>query len=170
MAIILKEAGLLDRTQIYATDLDEAVLEQASRGVYPIDRVQEYTANYHEAGGAESFADYYMARYDSVIMDAILRDRVVFSTHNLVTDGAFGEMDVIFCRNVLIYFDRELQDRVVRLFLDSLSERGFLCLGSKESIRFATCAHEFERFHSEEKIYRKKPLTTPGGDSDAPAA
>ncbi|MCP4689065.1 MAG: protein-glutamate O-methyltransferase CheR, partial [Desulfobacterales bacterium] len=109
------------------------------------------------AGGLESFADYYTARYDYVIMDRSLKKNILFSDHNLVTDGVFGEMDVIVCRNVLIYFNRELQNRVLTLFLDSLGERGFLCLGSKESIRLSKCTDHFEDLDKLEKIYRMKP-------------
>ncbi|MCP4695055.1 MAG: protein-glutamate O-methyltransferase CheR, partial [Desulfobacterales bacterium] len=128
MAILLKEEGLYENARIYATDFNEEVLLKAKEAIYPIDRLKDYTRNYKAAGGLESFADYYTARYDYVIMDRSLKKNILFSDHNLVTDGVFGEMDVIVCRNVLIYFNRELQNRVLTLFLDSLGERGFLCL------------------------------------------
>ncbi len=155
MAILLREAGLLERTRIYATDMSESVVQEASKGVFPLARIREYTASYQQAGGTESFADYYTARYDSAIINASLRARVVFSTHNLVTDGVFGEMDVVVCRNVLIYFDRTLQHRAVQLFADSLREGGLLCIGAQESIRFARSAQLFENFEPGEKICRK---------------
>jgi len=155
MAILLREAGLYDRAQIYATDFNEVVLAQAREGIFPINRIREYTANYQAAGGAESFANYYVARYDSAIMDKSLRDNVVFAAHNLVTDAVFNEMDLIVCRNVLIYFNRELQDRVFQLFVDSLRDGGFLCIGSKETLRFTTCADRFESIGGRERIYRK---------------
>ncbi len=118
--------------------------------------MQTHTANYQRAGGAESFADYYRADCNCAIMDASLRQNIVFADHNLVTDGVFGEMDLILCRNVLIYFTRPLQDRVFGLFSDSLRPGGFLCVGSKETIRFSPSAKDFDEVAKEEKIYRKK--------------
>jgi len=156
MAILLQETGLYDRAQIYATDLNELVLKQAREGIFPIDRLKQYTANYQAAGGTESFADYYVAHYDGAMVDKSLKKNIVFADHNLVTDGVFGEMNLILCRNVLIYFDRELQDRVFQLLSDSLCERGFLCIGSKETIRFSTCAEDFEAFDDRVRIFRKK--------------
>ncbi len=134
MAILLQELGLYKKSRIYATDFDETILAKAKEGIYPADLLRAYTENYREAGGVESFADYYLARYERVIMDNSLKKNILFSAHNLVTDGVFGEMDLIFCRNVLIYFNRELQDRVFKLFSDSLCQGGVLCLGSKETI------------------------------------
>jgi len=156
MAILFKEEGLYEKTQIYATDLSQEAIKQAKEGVYSIDNIKQYTSNYQKAGGLASFADYYTARYDNAIMKGALKKKVVFSDHNLVTDGAFGEMDLILCRNVLIYFSRDLQNRVFRLFRDSLCGGGFLCLGSKESIRFSECSDDFEDVVTKEKIYRKK--------------
>ncbi len=156
MAILLAEAGLYEQTLIYATDLNEAVLEQARQGIYPLDRMRSYTGNYQKAGGTGSFADYYAARYDAAVMDPELKKNLVFSAHDLATDGVFGEMDVIVCRNVLIYFEQKLQDRVLDLFVQSLSPGGFLCLGSKETIRFSAYADAFEVFSAQERIYRKR--------------
>ncbi len=156
MAILLKEEGMYEKVRIYATDFNEEIINKAKKGIYPIDRVKEYTFNYQKAGGTASFADYYTARYDFAVMDSSLKKNIVFSDHNLVTDSVFGEMDVIVCRNVLIYFSRELQNRVFRLFRDSLFPVGFLCLGSKESVRLSECSDEFEDFVKKEKIYMKK--------------
>ena len=156
MAILLKEEGLYDRAQIYATDFNDIVLHKGKEGIYPIDAIKEYTYNYQQAGGKASFSDYYIAKYDSVILEQSLKEKIVFAEHNLVTDGVFGEMNVVLCRNVLIYFNRELQSRVIKLFLDSLCNACFLCLGSKETIKFSSCADYFEPFIESEKIYRKK--------------
>ncbi len=156
MAILLKEEGLYDRAQIYATDFNETVLQKAKEGIYPIHTVKDYTHNYQLAGGEASFADYYLADYDSVILDQSLRKRIIFADHNLVTDGVFGEMNVVICRNVLIYFGKELQNRVIGLFYDSLCHGGFLCLGSKESLKFTSRAEHFQSFAENEKIFRKR--------------
>lgn len=156
MAILLKEDGMYERAQIYATDFNQNVIQKAKDGIYPISSMKEYTKNYKIAGGRSSFADYYTARYDHAIMEKSLKKNIVFADHNLATDWVFGEMNVIFCRNVLIYFTRELQDRAIRLFRDSLGDGGFLCLGSKESIRFSEYSNDFEDAALGEKIYRKK--------------
>jgi chemotaxis protein methyltransferase CheR len=155
-AILLKEEGLYDRAQIYATDFNEPILKKAREGIYPIDQIREYTVGYQKAGGLESFADYYTAHYDSVIIDNSLKKNIVFADHNLATDGVFGEMNLIMCRNVLIYFNKELQNRVTGLFYNSLCRNGFLCLGSKETVRFTEYANDFEPFVGYEKIYRKR--------------
>lgn len=156
MAILLKEEGLYEKARIYATDFNEEIIKKAKKGVYPIDRIKEHTSNYQKAGGRASFADYYTARYNFAVLDNSLKKNIVFADHNLVTDSVFGEMDVIMCRNVLIYFSRELQNRVFRLFRDSLCPGGFLCLGSKESVRFSEYSDDFEDFIKKEKIYMKK--------------
>ncbi|MBU2548966.1 MAG: protein-glutamate O-methyltransferase CheR [Proteobacteria bacterium] len=156
MAILLKEEGLYDKAQIYATDMNEVVIGKAQDGVIPIDRLRDYTANYQRAGGIESFGDYYTARFGLARLDKSLIERVVFASHNLATDGVFGEMHLIVCRNVLIYFDKVLQARVLRLFYDSLVRRGFLCLGTKESVRFSPIEDAFEVVDPLRKIYRKK--------------
>lgn len=155
MAIMLREEGLYEKTRIYATDFNEEVLKKAEQGIYPVDLLKHYTTNYQRAGGLASFADYYTAEYEYVLIDRSLKENIVFADHNLVTDGVFGEMNLVLCRNVLIYFTRELQNRVFRLFRDSLCKGGFLCLGSKESIRFSEYSDEFEDFVMNEKIYRK---------------
>ncbi len=162
MAIVLREMGLYDRAQIYATDMNEVALNRAREGIYPLAQIQEYTANYQKAGGTESFGDYYTARYDSAIMEQSLREHLVFSDHNLVTDGVFGEMDLVICRNVLIYFGRALQNQVVELFRDSLREGGFLLIGSKESLRFMECGADFDVFLKKERVYRRKFRIEPG--------
>lgn len=156
MAILLEEEGLYDRTQIYATDFNEHILAKARDGIYGVDRVREYTANYQKAGGKQSLSDYYTARYDRVIMDRALQRNIVFSQHNLVTDGSFGEMQMIVCRNVLIYFTAELQDRVIGLWLDSLCPGGFLCLGSRESLTRSRHAGAFEAVDEQRRIFRKR--------------
>ena len=156
MAILLKEEGLYNRTQIYATDFNELVLQTAKDGIYPIDAIKEYTHNYQLAGGHASFADYYIAKYDSVIMNESLKKKIIFADHNLVTDSVFGEMHVIVCRNVLIYFNKNLQDRAIKLFYDSLNNGCFLCLGSKESLKFSKSAEKFAPFVESEKIFQRK--------------
>jgi chemotaxis protein methyltransferase CheR len=155
MAILLEEEGLYDRARIYATDINEIVLRSAKAGIYPVDKMQEYTQNYLRAGGASSFSSYYTARYDAAIFDSSLTRNVVFSQHNLVTDRSFSEFNVILCRNVMIYFDRKLQDRVHSLFHESLVPLGFLGLGSKESLRFSRFEDSYEQVEEREKIYRK---------------
>lgn len=155
MAILLMEEGLYERTQIYATDFNDSVLEEAKAGIYPIDRIKEYTQNYQRSGGLESFSKYYTAKYDWVKFDDYLKKRVVFSNHNLVTDGVFGEMNLIICRNVLIYFDRELQNRVFGLFKESLVHGGILGIGSKESLNFSSVKNDFTTILDKEKIYKK---------------
>ena len=155
-AVLLKEEGLYDRTQIYATDFNRNVLDIAKKGIYPIDRIKEFTANYQSAGGTQSFSDYYMANYDSVIYDQSLKKNMVFAEHNLVTDSVFAEVNLVICRNVLIYFNKELQNRVINLFYDSLINGGYLGLGSKETIQFTSKIDKFEVINKEEKIYKKK--------------
>src|SRR5438132_1976800 len=155
MAILLYEEGLYDRSRIYATDINEPVLQRAKAGIFPLDRMQEYTDNYIRAGGKESFSEYYTAKYGGALFDQSLTKNVVFSQHNLVTDRSFSEFNVILCRNVLIYFDKTLQSKVNGLFYDSLAMFGVLVLGSKETLRFM--AHEdcYEQIAPPEKIFRK---------------
>jgi chemotaxis protein methyltransferase CheR len=155
MAILLQEEGLYDRCRIYATDINEAVLQKAKTGIFPIATMQENTSNYMAAGGNSTFSDYYTARYDHAIFRPSLRDNVVFAQHNLVTDSSFNQFNVIFCRNVLIYFNNSLQERVQRLFLDSLEMFGVLGLGRKESLRFTTVAGDYEELNAEERLYRR---------------
>ncbi len=155
MAILLEEEGLYERSRIYATDINEVVLQKAKAGIFPIDRMQEYTENYIAAGGKRSFSDYYVAKYDGALFHPSLTKNVVFSQHNLVTDRSFSEFNVILCRNVLIYFDKTLQARVLTLFYDSLAMFGALALGSKESLRFSPYEECYEQINDREKIYRK---------------
>ena len=154
-AILLEEAGLYDRTRIYATDINDMVLQQARRGIFPLERMQEYTENYIRAGGTRSFSEYYTAMYDGALFDQKLARNVVFAQHNLVTDRSFSEFHVIFCRNVLIYFDKDLQNHVHSLFYDSLVRLGVLCLGSKETLKFSKYEPCYDRLDANEKIYRK---------------
>ncbi len=156
MAILLLEEKMYNRCQIYATDFNEVVLQQAQEAIYPVEKMKQYSTNYLLAGGKYSLADYYTASYNLAILHQELKKNILFAAHNLVTDGAFGEMHLIMCRNVLIYFNKELQSRVVKLFADSLCRQGFLCLGSKESLRFSPYADFFEEVVPHEKIYRKK--------------
>ena len=156
MAILLKEEGLFDRVQFYATDFNDVVLQKAKEGIVQAKLLKEYTENYQMGGGCHSFADYYTAKYERAILNSSLKEKVLFANHNLVTDQVFGEMQLIVCRNVLIYFSRELQNRVIRLFYESLCRGGILCLGSKESIRFSDLSDKFEQLLPSEQIYRKK--------------
>jgi chemotaxis protein methyltransferase CheR len=155
MAILLSEEGIYDRCRIYATDINEVVVHKAKAGIFPIERMQEYTENYIHAGGKRSFSEYYTAMYDGACFTPHLRRNVVFAQHNLVTDRAFAEFNVIACRNVLIYFDRELQTQVQGLFYDSLVTFGILVLGSKETLRLSKYEDCYETLSAAEKIYRK---------------
>jgi len=157
-AIVLKEEGLYDRVQIYATDFNRSVLDIAKKGIYPINRIKEFTANYQQAGGKQSFSDYYMADYNSVIFDQSLKKNIVFAEHNLVTDSVFAEVNIIICRNVLIYFNRELQNKVFTLFTESLINGGFLCLGSKETLQFSQNAGLYDVLNAYEKLYKKRTI------------
>jgi len=155
MAILLEEEGLYERSRIYATDINEVVLQKAKSGIFPLERMQEYTENYIAAGGKRAFSDYYTAKYGGALFSPGLTKNVVFSQHNLVTDRSFSEFNVILCRNVLIYFDKTLQSRVLTLFYDSLAMFGILALGSKESLRFSPYEECYEQINGPEKIYRK---------------
>jgi len=156
LAILFKEEGLYDRTIFYATDINPEALAAAEAGVYAIDRIRRFTENHQKSGGKSSLSDYYTAAYGRAAFDKSLRDRVVFSDHSLVTDAVFAEMHLISCRNVMIYFDRPLQDRAIGLFHDSLARKGFLGLGSKESLRFSSHAGAFTEFAPGEKIYQRR--------------
>src|SRR3954452_21260523 len=155
MAIVLREAGLTERTRIYATDINEVVLEQAKGGLFPLDKMREYTQHYIQAGGRASFSDYYKVFGDKVRFDPTLVENVVFAQHNLVSDGSFNEFNLIVCRNVMIYFDRSLQDKVHELFYQSLIRFGVLALGHKESIKFTPHAPSYEELDQQEKLYRR---------------
>ena len=156
MAILLEEKGLYKRTQIYATDFNQNILVRAKEAIYPAENMKDFTRNYIKAGGESSFADYYNARYDSAIIKQSLKENIVFSDHNLVTDSVFGEMNLIMCRNTLIYFNLSLQNKVIKLFSDSLAPGGILCLGSKESLTFSEHRDLFEPVNLKLKIFRKK--------------
>ncbi|TWX73548.1 protein-glutamate O-methyltransferase CheR [Colwellia sp. C1TZA3] len=155
LAIVLKEEGLYDRTTIYATDISEDAITKAQQGIYNMATMRDDTLKYQRTGGKTSFSDYYHARYDAVAMSAALKERMVFSTHNLASDSSFGEIHLIFCRNVMIYFNQELKNRALGLFTESLVHGGFLCLGSKEDIRFSNVSHRYQVLADKEKIYRK---------------
>lgn len=155
MAIILKESGLYDRCQIYATDFNPCILSKAKEGIYDLESIKAYTKNYNLSGGIYSFSDYYIAKYDHAILDSDLKRNIVFAEHNLVTDGSFGEMNLIICRNVLIYFEKSLQNRVNQLFMNSLLKGGYLCLGSKETLGYSAVESYFVTVSEFFKIYRK---------------
>jgi chemotaxis protein methyltransferase CheR len=154
--ILFREEGIENRTLFYATDINPEALKTASNGVYALDRIKTFTVNHQKSGGKSSLSDYYTADYGRAVFDESLRERVVFSDHSLVTDAVFGEMQLISCRNVLIYFDRSFQDRAVGLFRDALPRKGFLGLGSKESLRFSNHSGDFTEFVRDEKIYQRR--------------
>ncbi|MBB5189363.1 chemotaxis protein methyltransferase CheR [Silvimonas terrae] len=155
MAIMLKEEGLLDRAIIYATDINPHSLQKAEAGIYPLDSMALFERNYDKAGGTRSLSDYCTSAYGSVLFDKSLRRNVIFADHSLATDSVFSEVQLISCRNVLIYFNRELQNRAFELFHQSLVHRGFLGLGSKETVQFSEFAGEFESFAKTERVFRK---------------
>lgn len=155
MAILLKEEGLLDRSIIYATDFNKAVVNKASEAIYPVENIKKYSENYYRAQCKKDFSDYFIVNYGSAIIDQSLKKNIVFSDHNLVTDGVFGEMNIIVCRNVLIYFNRELQNRVLKLFTDSLVPGGILCLGTKETLLFFDGKNNYSKL-DDLNIFRKQ--------------
>jgi chemotaxis protein methyltransferase CheR len=159
LAILLQEEGLLDRAIIYGTDINAQALRAAGNGVYSLQRLRGFTENHRRSGATTSLSDYYHASGESAIMDTALRRKITFSDHSLATDNVFSEVHLVTCRNVLIYFDQELQNRALRLFGDALISRGFLGLGSKESLRFSEAADLFTEFALHERIYRRKGLT-----------
>ncbi|PQZ68880.1 chemotaxis protein CheR [Achromobacter sp. MYb9] len=156
LAILLAEEGLLERAMIYATDINPHALRAAEQGIFDMDRVAAFSANHVRSGGRSSLSDYYTARYGRVVFDKRLREHMVFSDHSLATDSVFAEVHLISCRNVLIYFERDLQSRALGLFHDALVHRGFLGLGSRESLRFSSQAGNFDDFVLDDRIYRKK--------------
>jgi chemotaxis protein methyltransferase CheR len=156
LLILLDEAGLLDRSLVYATDIDPEVLAAGRRGVYALDQGAAFTANYQQAGGTRAASDYYTAAYDGLVVDRRLRDKAVFSDHSLATDGVFAEVQLVMCRNVLIYFDTALQDRALALFSGSLVRGGVLALGSKESIRFSEHADDFVELVPDQRLYKRR--------------
>jgi chemotaxis protein methyltransferase CheR len=156
LAIALREEGLLERTRIYATDINDAALKRASSGVFPLERMQRYTENYLRSGGSEAFSSYYAADGDGARFDPSLGEGIVVAQHNLVTDGSFNEFHLIVCRNVMIYFGSELQEEVLQLFGDSMTRFGILALGRKESIRRSRHAADYEPLDEAEKIFRRR--------------
>jgi len=155
LAILLREEGIYDRCQIYATDISQTILAQAKTGIFSLASMRDYTNNYHQAGGTHEFSDYYTAAFDRVIFSPSLRKNVVFSEHNLATDGSFNEFQVILCRNVMIYFTKKLQDRVHNLLYSSLSMFGVFGIGNKESLKFSPRAGSYEHLNNTDKLYRK---------------
>ena len=155
LAILLREEGVYERCRIYATDISQAVLRKARDGIFPLSAMRDYTNNYHQAGGGHEFSDYYTAQYDSAIFSSTLRNNVIFSEHNLATDGSFNEFQVILCRNVMIYFNKDLQARVHNLLYDSLSMFGVFGLGNKESLKFTPRAASYQHLNHNDKLYRK---------------
>lgn len=156
MAILLQEEGLYDRTTIYATDFNQLALNRAKEGIFSNKMIKEYTTNYQLSGGKESFSSYYTSNYDNVIMNQSLKKNIVWANHNLVTDSVFAEVNLILCRNVLIYFDKNLQNKVQSLFYNSLINGGVLCLGSKESLRFSDLYEEYIELDTKQRIFKKK--------------
>lgn len=155
LAILLREEGVYERCRIYATDISQTVLRKARDGIFPLAAMRDYTNNYHRAGGGHEFSDYYTAQYDNAIFSSSLRNNVVFSEHNLATDGSFNEFQVILCRNVMIYFNKDLQARVHNLLYESLSMFGVFGLGNKESLRFTPRADSYQHLNHNDKLYRK---------------
>ena len=155
LAIVLKEEGVYGRATLFATDFNDAALDAAAKGIYSIDNARKFTTNYQAAGGTSSFSEYYHARYQAMAMDKSLRENITFANHNLVTDNVFGEMHLIMCRNVLIYFEKSLQNRVLNLFNDSLVHGGMLCLGTKESLMFSNVKNCFQTIDEDARIYQK---------------
>lgn len=158
IAILLHEEGLLERSIVYATDINLEALRSAESGIFPLSEVEQFNRNYLESGGRRALADYYVSAYDGIVFDRALKRHIVFADHSLATDAVFSEVHLVSCRNVLIYFDRSLQDRAVSLFRDSLVRRGFLGLGSRESLQFGAHAKEFEPVFAEPdvRIYRRR--------------
>ena len=163
-AILLQEEGLLERAIIYATDINPRILQQAEEGVYDIDRLAGFSESHRKSGGRSSLSDYYTARYGRAVVDKRLKRHIVFSDHSLATDSVFAEVQLVSCRNVLIYFKPELQDRAVGLFHDALCRRGFLGIGAKETLRWSAHADGFEELVRDDRIFQKRD--TDGGAAD----
>ncbi len=158
LAILLREEDLLQRSLIYATDINAHGLQAASTGVYDAARIPGFTDGHRKSGAPNSLSEYYTAAYGRVVFDKSLRDHIVFADHSLATDSVFAEVQLVLCRNVLIYFNRELQDRALGLFRDALCRKGFLCIGSKESVRFSAHASDFKEVDAENRIFRKRDI------------
>ena len=161
MAILLKEEGIYNKTQIYATDFNNEALHVAKEGIYPISKIKKSTLNYNKSNGKGCLSDYYHVKYTAAKIDNSLKKQILFANHNLVTDGVFNEMHLIVCRNVLIYFGKELQNQVLSLFCQSLCHRGYLCLGSKETLTLSDIEEQFETIHKPERIFRKNDSFSP---------
>jgi chemotaxis protein methyltransferase CheR len=156
LAIILKEEGVYERTTVYATDFNQHAINQAKEGIFSIEKIKKYTTNYQLAGGQKPFSDYYLANYNMAIIDQSLKKNIVWANHNLVTDNVFAEVHLVLCRNVLIYFNSNLQNRVQKLFFESLINGGILCLGAKESLRFCDYSDEYTELDKKQRIFKKK--------------
>ena len=155
IAILLKEEGLLGRSLIYATDINQHSLYQAKEGIFPLDLMKTYTSNYMKSGGKRNFSEYYIAHYNAALLDRSLRNNIVFAPHNLATDQSFNEFHLILCRNVLIYFNQDLQNKVMNLFYDSLCMFGILGLGNKESLLFTDKQKCFDSIDKKQKVFLK---------------
>lgn len=155
LAILLEEEGIYERTRIYSTDISSIVLKTAQESIFPLSKMKEYTVNYQRSGGRRDFSEYYSARYERAIFKASLKRNMIFAQHNLATDSSFNEFNVILCRNVMIYFNQDLQDRVFRVFHDSLCPFGILALGNKESLRSSSMADQYEELDREERLFRR---------------
>jgi chemotaxis protein methyltransferase CheR len=155
MALLLQEAGLLEKSLLYATDINPSVLRKLRKGIFPLRQMKQYSDNYILSGGQRDFSSYYTANYEWVKFNEQLGKKIIVSTHNLVSDGSFNEFQLIFCRNVLIYFDKTLQDKALRLFDESLELLGFLALGARESLKFSAVAGKYRQLENKEKIWRK---------------
>lgn len=158
IAILLKEEGLYDHSTIFATDFNDTALEKARDGIYDLDQIRQSTENYQQSGGTKSFSDYYHAEFGAARLDQSLKNKLVFANHNLATDSVFSEMHLILCRNVMIYFDRELRDRVFGLFSDSLVRGGFLCIGTSEEVQFSNFRKNFSRTDYESRIFTRASI------------
>lgn len=170
LAILLQEENLLDQTIIYATDINPVALENAARGIFPLDRVAKYTDNYQKAGGITSFSSYYHAAYDNAVFDKALRKNIIFAEHSLATDSVFSEVNFVSCRNVLIYFQQDLKNSTLQLFHDSLCRKGFLGLGSRETLDFSKYVNNFDVYEKTSRIYQKNdkslyPLANPSKET-----
>lgn len=155
MAILLQEAGLLNKSLLYATDINPGVLDTLRKGIFSLRSMKQYSENYIQSGGKQDFSKYYTAKYDWVKFDEKLAEKMIVSTHNLVSDRSFNEFQLILCRNVLIYFDKELQDKAFRLFDESLDSLGFLALGARENLKFASISPRYKQLENKERIWRK---------------
>jgi len=154
MAILLQEAGLLKKSLLYATDLNPSVLEKARKGIFPLNQMKQYSESYIASGGTKDFSTYYTANYGQAKLNEDLSEKIIISTHNLVSDSSFNEFDLILCRNVLIYFDKDLQERALKLFDESLGALGYLALGSKETLKFSSIQARYKQL-DKEKIWKK---------------